>query len=141
MTEHNQTEKPETKKTRRVPNELLIFVVLAGMILAISYKPSVKAIYCNTETLTPKPDIIMLSTTWCPYCDKARRYFINNEISYCEYDIKNNAKGKQMYDDVNSHENQTGMPLGVPILFIGKYQFSGFNEDSIKKILASNKAL
>ena len=136
MTEQEQTENIETEKRNRRPNGLIIFALLAAAVFAISYKPSVEAIYCKAETLSPKPDVIMLGTSWCPYCYKARRYFVNNKISYCEYDIEKNAKGKNMYDGIN---NNPTMPLGIPVLFIGDYSLSGFDEPSVEKLLSEIK--
>ena len=134
MPEQEQTENIEKRKRR--PNGLLIFTLLAAAVFAISYKPSVEAIYCNAETLSPKPDAIMLGTSWCPYCYKARRYFVNNEVSYCEYDIEDNDKGEQMYERINTNPT---MPLGIPVLFIGDYTFSGFDQHRIEKALSETK--
>lgn len=137
----NNSQNPDIKKQNRRTNGLLIFTVLAAMLFAISYKPSVETIYCNAGTLSPKPDVIMLSTSWCPYCYEARRYFARNEISYCEYDIEVDIRGKNMYDEANKYADRTGMPLGTPVLFIGDHQTSGFDEDRIEKLLSKDKTL
>ena len=137
----NSSESPDTKTKNRRPNGLLIFALLAGFVFAISYKPSVETIYCNAETLSPKPEVIMLSTSWCPYCYEARRYFAHSEISYCEYDIEVDIRGKNMYDEANKYADRTGMPLGTPVLFIGDHQTSGFDEDRIEKLLSKDKTL
>ena len=146
MVEQEQTENADTTKTEtpwhtRRGNGLLVFALFAAMVFAVSYKPSVEAIYCNAETLSAKPDVIMLSTSWCPYCYKARRYFVNNEISYCEYNIEKDNKGRKMYDHANRYASQTGMPLGTPVLFIGDHQLSGFDEDRIEELLIKLKLL
>ena len=44
-----------------------------------------------------------------------------------------------MYDEINRHTNTMGMPLGIPILYIGEYQFSGFEESRIAEALATLK--
>ena len=124
-----------------MPNELLILVVLAAIILIFSHKPSVKAVYCNDKTLSPKPDVIMLGASWCPYCYKARRYFVDNDISYCEYDIESSNEGKRMYDGINQHANKIGAPIGIPVLFIGDSLLSGFEEKAIEKALTTLKTL
>ena len=133
--EPSGTDKPEKSRS----SGLLIFAALMAIMFAISYRPSVKTIYCNAETLSSKPDVIMLSTSWCPYCYEARKYFSHNEISYCEYNIEENNKGREMYDHANRYASQTGMPLGTPILFIGDHQLSGFDEDRIEELLKKLK--
>ncbi|MCK5001853.1 MAG: hypothetical protein KAS57_02455 [Gammaproteobacteria bacterium] len=140
MTEQSPEENKQTATSRRV-NALPVFALILIAIFAINYKPSIEAIYCNTETLSPKPDVIMLSTSWCPFCYEARRYFTNNEISYCEYDIEVDVKGKDMYDHANRYADQTGMPLGTPVLFIGDHQLSGFDQNRVEKLLSEDKTL
>ncbi|MCW8831670.1 MAG: hypothetical protein OQK32_09155 [Gammaproteobacteria bacterium] len=139
MVENNQGS-PNTKNSRQ-PNGLLIFALLAGFVFAISYRPSIETVYCNAETLSPRPDIIMLSTSWCPYCVQARRYFAHNKIRYCEYDIEKNIKGKKLYDHANRYADKTGMPLGTPVLFIGEHQLSGFDRNRIEELLIKLKLL
>ena len=141
MSEQEQTAQTESPKRPRSLNGLVIFAIIFAIVFAISYRPSVEAIYCDKENLLLKPDVVMLGTSWCPYCNKARKYFVNNKISYCEYDIEKNARGKQMYDAIDSKRNQMGMPLGIPVLLIGDYQLSGFDEDNIKKALTKLKPL
>lgn len=144
MTEQTRIDGPEIPKPprRRRANGLLVLSLFALIIFAIAYRPSVEAVYCNAESLSKKPDVIMLGASWCPYCYKARKYFVANEINYCEYDIEDDAQGTQRYARINSASSNPGMqPLGIPILFIGDYQFSGFDEARIKQALAAIKAL
>ncbi|MDH5388493.1 MAG: glutaredoxin family protein [Gammaproteobacteria bacterium] len=133
----NNSEIPDKKPAKRRFNSLFIFGLFATVIFAISYKPSIETIYCNTETLSTKPDVVMLGAIWCPYCYKARKYFLNNEISYCEYNIEDNGEGEQMYADINTNPL---MPLGIPVLFIGDYTFSGFDQRRIEKALSEIKS-
>lgn len=139
----DSSEMPEPKPPRRRrANGLLVLSLFALIIFAIAYRPSVDAVYCNAETLSTQPDVIMLGASWCPYCYKARKYFVANEINYCEYDIEDGAQGTQRYAQINSASNNPAMqPLGIPILFIGDYQFSGFNEARIKQALAATEAI
>lgn len=135
MTEQSQIEETETPKKNRRPNGLLVFALILAAVFAISYRPSVEAVYCTTDALSTNPDVIMLGASWCPYCSQARRYFVNNNVNYCEYDIEDSGKGEQLY----SRTKNQGMPQGIPILFIGKYRFSGFDERSVEKILSELK--
>lgn len=133
--------KPEPRRVRRLSGPI-IFALFALVIFGIAYKPAVETVYCNAETLSAKPDVVMLGAVWCPYCYKARKYFVDNAVSYCEYDIEDNGAGAQMYSAINSRASMPGMqPLGIPILFIGDYQFSGFDERRIAKALATLRPL
>ena len=140
MAEQEQTDTAETEtpKQARRGNGLLVFALFAAMVFAASYRPSVEAVYCDAKNLSNKPEVIMLGASWCPYCYKARKYFVDNKVSYCEYDIEDDSKGEQMYARINTNPT---MPLGIPILFIGSYTLSGFDEHSIKKLLSKDKTL
>lgn len=139
MTEQPQTETTEPVKKNRHRSSLLFFALMAAAVFAFSYRPSIDAVYCKTDTAADNPDVIMLATAWCPYCYQARKYFVHNKISYCEYDIEDNGTGEQMYSQLNSQSNSTGMPLGIPVLYIGDYLFSGFEKSRIEHALTSLK--
>lgn len=124
----NSAHNVEVKKPRRV-NGIVLFGLLLLAIVAITYRPSVETIVCNETTLEPKPDVIMLGAWWCPYCHQARKYLQYNKISYCEYDMERSDEGKKMYQKVNGQ--------AIPILLIGDYKISGFNERSVEKALES----
>ncbi len=115
------------KKRRRI-NGLLLFGILAIVLLVVNYRPPIATIHCNEEILASKPDVIMLGAWWCTFCYQARKYFSRNNISYCEYDIEYSAEGKRLYSEMQG--------AGIPVLFIGKYRLSGFDEDSIEEALA-----
>lgn len=115
------------KKPRRINSLYLLLALLAGIYL-INMRAEVPGVACTDERIAAKPEVIMLSTVWCPYCASARRYFHHNQIDYCEYDIERTSEGKRMYDDLGGG--------GIPILVIGdKYRINGFDERSIELAL------
>ena len=136
MAEQEQTETTNTTRQVRRGNGLFFLAVFAAIIFALSYKPQIDTIFCNAETLYPKPQVIMLGASWCSYCYKARKYFTDSEISYCEYDIEDNGEGEQMYADLS---NNPLMPVGIPVLYIGDFKLSGFDQRSIEKALSISK--
>lgn len=119
----NNTAKP---RPRRLNGIVILVVIVIGLVI-VSYKPSIARIHCNDEILKSKPEVIMLSTRWCPYCYQARRYLTDNNISYCEYDIESSAKGEKLFNDVNGQV--------IPVLLIDKYTMSGFDEARLEKLL------
>ena len=119
----NNTAKP---RPRRLNGIVILVVIVIGLVI-VSYKPSIARIHCNDEILKSKPEVIMLSTRWCPYCYQARRYLTDNNISYCEYDIESSAKGEKLFNDVNGQV--------IPVLLIDKYTMSGFDEARLENLL------
>lgn len=106
-----------------------LFVISAFIIalIVLSRHDPVNTIDCNAEVIASKPDVIMLGAWWCTYCYQAKKYFQQNKIHYCEYDMENTVEGRRLYE-----ENGGG---AVPILLIGKYRLSGFSEQQIESAL------
>ena len=113
-------------RPRRLNGIVILVVIVIGLVI-VSYKPSIARIHCNDEILKSKPEVIMLSTRWCPYCYQARRYLTDNNISYCEYDIESSAKGEKLFNDVNGQV--------IPVLLIDKYTMRGFDEARLENLL------
>lgn len=76
---------------------------------------------------TTKPQVILLTTTWCIYCKKARDFFVKNNIPFTEYDTEKTAEGKRLFIKHNGR--------GVPLIIIDGQAISGFNEPHIRKLL------
>ncbi len=128
--EHQQSERSNrpTKRSRRI-NGLVMILVVFAIIFALNYRPTVAGIACTEDIIASKPDVIMLGTWWCPYCSQARRYFNDNEVHYCEYDIERTDKGKEMYEQLGGK--------GIPLLIFGdKYRYDGYNERMVEEALA-----
>ena len=123
-------ENPNKISDRRKPRRLsgLIFMLAVVFVLIVfNYSPPVERVHCNAEIINSKPEVIMLGTWWCQYCYQARRYFTENNISYCEYDIERSAEGEKLFDDVNGK--------AIPVLLIDKYVISGFDEARLEDLL------
>ena len=119
----NNTGRP---RPRRLNGIVILVIIVIGLVI-VSYKPSIARIHCNDEILKSKPEVIMLSTGWCPYCYQARRYLTDNNISYCEYDIERSAEGEKLFNDVNGQV--------IPVLLIDKYTMNGFDETRLENLL------
>jgi len=104
----------------------IIVAVTIGLILLSRHEP-VETIDCTPQIIATSPDIIMLGAWWCSYCYKAKKYFQQNNIHYCEYDMESTDMGKQLYQ-----EHGGG---AIPKLLIGDYQVSGFNRRHIERAL------
>jgi len=104
----------------------VIAALIIGMIILCRHE-SVETIDCNADIIASNPDVIMLGAWWCTYCYQTKRYFQENNIHYCEYDMENTLEGKRLYEKHGGG--------AVPILLIGKYRLSGFNEQQIEAAL------
>jgi len=115
-------------------------VIILLMIVQIPYM-SIDRTYCEGEVPVPgrqiiqagpsdindAPDVLMLGAAWCPTCKDATRFFVKNNINYCEYDMEKDAIGAKLYQEVNGR--------GVPILFIGEHRIQGFNAATVTRAL------
>lgn len=117
----------KTKRSRNNKGLLFIILIAIGFFLFTRQEP-VNTIDCTPKIIANKPDIIMLGAWWCTFCYQAKRYFQQNNINYCEYDMENTDIGKRLYE-----EHGGG---AIPILLIGKTQLKGFNEDQIEHALS-----
>ena len=118
-----------------------IFSVIALLIIVQTQYMSVDRTYCEGEVPVPgqqvsqadplnikdAPDVLMLGADWCPSCKAATRFFVKNNINYCEYDMEKNAIGAKLFQEVNGR--------GVPILFIGEHRIQGFNAATVTRAL------
>jgi len=124
----NHTENKSTKQPKRnVKGFVFIAVLVVGFIIVSRHEP-VNTIDCTPEIIARKPDVIMLGAWWCSYCYRAKRYFQENEINYCEYDMENTVIGKKLYEEHGSGS--------VPMMLIGQYQINGYSEQQIEYALA-----
>jgi glutaredoxin len=126
------------KPQRKHMTGFVIFAVIILLMIVQAQYMSVERIYCEGEVPVPgervshagplsAPDVLMLGAAWCPACKAATRFFVKNNINYCEYDMEKNAIGAKLYQEVNGR--------GVPILFIGEHRIQGFNEEMVTRAL------
>ena len=94
---NDNTENGNTKRPKRSVKGLVFMVVLVVGFIIVSRHEPVNTIDCTPEIIARKPDVIMLGAWWCSYCYKAKRYFQENKIDYCEYDMENTPIGKKLY--------------------------------------------
>jgi len=71
--------------------------------------------------------VILLSTTWCGVCKKAKRSLKEHGIRYTEYDAENSSKGKSLMQKYRG--------TGYPTFIIGNESMSGYSLSWIKQRL------
>jgi len=75
--------------------------------------------------------LLMYTTSRCSYCAKARKYFASQNIEYIEKNIENS-------DDYRQEFKQAG-GKGVPLIFSGRYQMTGFSEARFKNMYTKSR--
>lgn len=69
--------------------------------------------------------VVMISTSWCGYCRRARQFFNANAIDFEEIDAEQStSEGVRM-----------AARRGVPLIVIGGSEIRGFNERRIRSLL------
>lgn len=83
----------------------------------------------NTNVETKKTnEIILYTTSWCPYCKKALDFFRSRNIPYTEYDIeKDRAAAERM--------KQLSGKSGVPFAIINGQKISGYAPGEYERAL------
>lgn len=117
---------------RRLP---LVLGVVALIALAQYLKtPTVEPVRCGRDIVADAADVVMLGASWCRYCRRARGFFVEHGINYCEYDIEQSPRGAELYQ-----RSRLGI---IPIIYIGDEVIAGFDRDEIVQTLtARNTAL
>jgi glutaredoxin len=121
-----QPQNTTAPKKRRFSGLIILLIVFAALAF-INYRPSIDRVHCTDEILSTQPEVIMLGTWWCQYCYQARRYFVDHNINYCEYDIERSAEGEKLYNDIDAR--------GIPVLLVDKYVINGFDEARLEQLL------
>ncbi len=73
-------------------------------------------------------NVTIYSTPTCVYCNLAKNFLKENNVSFTEHDVASDfSKRKEMIE-------KTGQ-MGVPVMDIGGEIIVGFDEDKIKETL------
>jgi glutaredoxin-like YruB-family protein len=77
----------------------------------------------NSET-----SVVIYSTPVCHFCQAAKEFFAENDVTYTEHDVAADADKRQEMIDM------TGQ-MGVPVIKIGNDVVIGFDEPKVKELL------
>lgn len=83
------------------------------------------------ESKEPADIVVELYTTsWCPYCKDARKFFLSRGISFSEYDIEKDEEAAR-------RKNELDNSRGVPFAIICGQPVRGFSTVAYERALAS----
>lgn len=78
-------------------------------------------------------DILIYTTSVCPYCDMAKKYFKENNIKFKEINVSTNPlAAKEMVE-------KSGQ-MGVPVIDVDGEIIVGFNRPAIERVLKRRSA-
>ncbi len=73
-------------------------------------------------------NVTIYSTPTCHFCQMAKAFFKENNITYTEYDVASDMeKRKEMVDKSGE--------MGVPVIIIGNELIRGFDKAKISELL------
>ena len=75
-----------------------------------------------------RADVVLYTTSWCPYCRKARDYLRSRGIDFVEYDIE---KDKEAATRKRQLDNRGGVPFAI----INGRSISGFSASAYDRAL------
>jgi glutaredoxin len=75
-----------------------------------------------------KADVVLYTTSWCPYCRKARDYLRSRGIDFIEYDIEKDREAA-------TRKKQLDNRGGVPFAIINGRSISGFSSSAYERAL------
>ena len=87
----------------------------------------------SAERQKPKAahEVILYTTSWCPYCRKAKAFFDARGITYTEYDVEKDGEAARRKKELGS----TG---GVPFAIVNGERISGFSPSQYEAALKKN---
>jgi glutaredoxin 3 len=77
-----------------------------------------------------EPAVVMYTTNWCPYCERARRLLATKTVPIAEIDVES-APGKRAEMQTRSGRRS------VPQIFIGDHHVGG--SDDLQALEAAGK--
>jgi len=67
------------------------------------------------------PSVVMYTTSWCPYCDRARKLLARKNVAFSEIDVESAAEKRA------EMRNRSGR-TSVPQIFIGDQHVGGSDD-------------
>ena len=97
-----------------------------GVTYIKSHPPEIRGSESKSEEVYYSDEVVMYSTSWCPYCREARNYFRENDISFTEYDVEKSSSSMREFKELGG--------TGYPLILIGENKImQGFSEKGFER--------
>lgn len=71
--------------------------------------------------------VVIYTTSHCPYCIQAKQYFAKKGVAYREVDVETSAIGKQEFRRLGGN--------GVPLIMVNGTKVDGFDQKELDRLL------
>ena len=104
---------------------ILYVVVIASLALFQNWEKVERAIKGPPQLI--QAQVVLYSTSTCPYCKMTRAFLAKHQVPYVEMDIERSRVALQQYDQLGGG--------GVPILVVNDKIIRGYNPDKMLAVL------
>ena len=119
---------PRTRWAPAVAIGVALFVLIFGGMIGTQRAMA----YAHDPRRNNPPDnVIILTTSWCPYCMSLRAHLAEKGVHYTELDIEQTTEGRWAHRAVNGR--------GIPITIIGDKVLRGVGEPRFETLDAALK--
>jgi glutaredoxin len=113
-----QAPPPAKKSKTRVSWAVGVGVGAAAVVIGIVVGTDQALAYAYNPTRHNPPDgVIVLTASWCPYCESLRHHLLEHHIPYTELDVDHTTEGRFGFTAVRG--------TGIPITIVGKQVIRG----------------
>ena len=77
-------------------------------------------------------EVVLYTTSWCPYCNKAREYLDQAGIPFQDFDIEKSPVAQREYTALQGR--------GVPVIVVGDTVVHGFDRQALRRALEPDAA-
>ena len=113
--------RPEQPKKTRVKWAMAVGLgAFAAAFALMVVTDQAKAYVYNPTRNNPPNSVIVLTASWCPYCESLRRHLLELNIPYTELDVDHTTEGRFGFSAVRG--------TGIPITVVGQHVIHGLGE-------------
>lgn len=104
-----------------------LFLILIVVALYQNWHKVENFFHPKAAVTAEQADVVLYATSWCGYCEKARKVLDDEGVAYVEYDIEKSDEGRRQHAALKGR--------GVPVLDIGGTVIHGYNERAIRDLV------
>lgn len=81
------------------------------------------------DTIQKKPKVELYTTSWCPWCKKAKAFFRSRGIAFVEYDVEKDKEAARRKAQIDRQQ-------GVPFAVVNGIGINGYNVKAYNNALS-----
>jgi glutaredoxin len=105
-----------------------LFAFAAALFLVVVYwSGGGTTAAADPRSTTGDDGVVLLSASWCGYCDRLRGELGDAGVPFREIDVETTAEGRDAFDALNGR--------GVPVTVIGQEVVHGYDVSRLEELL------